>query len=55
MIKVTFTNGTSKNYSIGCRQLGFMSWDHMDYQPMFAPIAKIIGVEVDTIEKWRVL
>lgn len=55
MIKVTFTDGTSQNYSVGCRQLGFLSWDHMDYRPMFEPIANIIKVNVNTIEAWRVI
>lgn len=55
MIKVTFTDDTTKNYSIGCKQLGFMSWHHMDYKPMFEPIAKIIGVPVEQIKAWRVM
>lgn len=55
MIKITFTDGTQKNYSVGCRELGFNSWDDMDYRPMFAPIAKIVGVKAETIEAWRVL
>lgn len=55
MIKVTFTDGSSKRYPINCRQLGFASWDHMDYRPMFQPIAEIIEVNVNTIEAWRVL
>jgi hypothetical protein len=55
MIKVTFKDGTRKNYSIGCKQLGYMSWHHMDYRPMFKHIAKIINVDVDTIDAWRVI
>ncbi len=55
MIKVTFTDGVAKNYSIGCKQLGFMSWHHMDYKPMFEPIAKLIGVDAASIEAWRVI
>jgi len=55
MIKVTFIDGTAKTYPVVCRQLGFLSWHHMDYRPMFEPIAKIINVNVDTIEAWRVL
>lgn len=55
MIKVTFKDNTSKQYPVGCKQLGYMQWDHMDYRPQFEPIAKIINVDVNTIEKWRVL
>lgn len=55
MIKVTFTDGTSQKYAISCKDLGFMSWHHMDYKPMFEPIAKIIKKDVNTIESWRVM
>ena len=54
MIKVTFIDGTSKRYKIGCKQLGFLSWHHIDYKPMFEPIAKIIGVDVENIKQWQV-
>ena len=55
MIKVIFKDGTTQNYKIGCKRLGFISWYHMDYRPMFELIAKIINVNVETIEAWRVL
>ena len=55
MIKVTFTDGTTQSYRIGCKRLGFMSWHHMDYKPMFEPIAKIIGVDVQKIQAWHVI
>lgn len=55
MIKVTFTDGTEKNYSVGCRQLLCSTWDDVDYRWAFEPIANIIKADVNTIEKWRVL
>lgn len=55
MIKVTFTDGTSKRYSLGCRQLFCTSWDGVDYRWAFKPIADIINVDVETIESWRVV
>lgn len=55
MIRVKFIDGTSKRYPIGCKRLGFRSWHHMDYKPMFEPIAKIINVPVENIESWSVL
>lgn len=55
MIAVTFTDGSEQRYRIGCKRLGFRSWHHMDYRPMFKPIADIIKVDVQTIEAWRVI
>lgn len=55
MIKVIFKDGTKKNYKIGCRDLCATEWDNLDYKASFAPIAKIINVNIDTIEAWRVL
>lgn len=55
MIKVTFTDGRSKNYAIGCHQLLCGTWDGVDYRWAFKPIADIIKVPVETIEAWRVL
>lgn len=55
MIKITFTDGSVKSYRLGCNQLGYASWHHMDYRPMFQPIADIIKVNVNTIESWKVI
>lgn len=59
MIAVTFNGGVlagqTVNYAVRCKDLGFMSWHHMDYKPMFEPIAKIINADVNHIEKWRVI
>lgn len=55
MVKVTFTDGTTKRYRIGCKKLGYKSWHHMDYRPMFKHIARIIGVNESQIEHWRVV
>lgn len=54
MIKVNFTNGTSKRYAIGCKDLLCGSWEGIDYQWAFEPIAKIVGVNVNKIESWQV-
>jgi len=55
MIKVIFTNGETKTYRIGCKRLGALKWDHIDYRPAFKTIALFIGVDVETIEHWRVI
>jgi hypothetical protein len=55
MIKVTFTDGSSKNYRIGCKKLGALSWHHLDYRPCFERIATIINIDVNKIEAWRVI
>jgi len=59
MIQIKFKSGMLKdkkvNYAVRCKDLGFMSWHHMDYRPMFKPIAKIINADVNDIESWRVI
>ena len=55
MIKVIFTNGTTRRYPVGCRDLFCSNWDDVDYRWAFEPIAKIIGVAVTTIQDWRVV
>ena len=55
MIKVTFTNGNTKNYSVGCRDLLCSTWDGVDYRWAFEPIAELIGVAKSTIKGWRVV
>ncbi len=54
MIKVTFTDGTTKRLAIGCKQLLCSNWDGVDYQWAFSEIAKLINVPAETIEAWRV-
>ena len=55
MIKVTFTDGTSKNYRIGAKRLGARKWHHVEYRASFQTIADIIEKPVTTIESWRVI
>jgi len=54
MIKVIFKNGNTKNYSVGCKELYCTTWDSVDYKWAYDKIAKIINVNVDTIQDWRV-
>jgi hypothetical protein len=54
MIKVTFIDGSSKRYPVGCKQLLCGSWDGVDYRWAFEPIAKIINVDVKSMKEWRV-
>lgn len=55
MIKVIFKDGTTKRYQVGCRDLFCGNWDEVDYRWAFEPIAKIINVNVSTIQDWRVV
>ena len=55
MIKVTFTDGTKKNYKVGCCDLLCGSWDGVDYQWAFKEIAKLIDVKAESIKAWRVV
>lgn len=55
MIKVTFTDNTSKNYRIGCKRLGARIWHYVEYQASFQTIADIIKTDVSKIESWRVI
>lgn len=54
MIKVIFKDGTSKRYQVGCRDLLCGTWDGVDYRRAYEQIAKLINVDVNTIQDWRV-
>ena len=55
MIKITFSNGDSKNYNVGCRDLKCTTWDDVDYQWAFSEIANILGLRAIDIDSWRVI
>lgn len=44
MIKVTFTDGTSKNYRIGARRLGETEWNYLN-RDNAAKVAAILMTE----------
>jgi hypothetical protein len=54
MIKVNFTNGTSKRYNVTCKDLLCSSWHGVDYKWAFNEIAKLIDVDANSIDSWRV-
>lgn len=55
MIKVTFTDDTTRNYRIGAKRLGANKWHHVEYRLSFQTIADIIKTDVEKIKAWRVI
>lgn len=55
MIKVTFKDGTKRNYKVGCRDLLCGSWDGVGYFEAFRAIEKLIDAEPFSMYSWRVI
>ena len=55
MIKITFSNGESKNYKVSCKDLKCTNWDNVDYQWAFSEIANLLDLRAIDIESWRVI
>lgn len=53
MIKITFSDGITKTYKVGCRDLLCTSWDNVDYEWAFAQLSSLLNIQDKIIESWR--